>query len=118
MITGFTLNDKVYNFLKWFTLIFLPAVSAAYFSLSGTLDLPNAEQVVGTIAVATTFLGAILGISSRNYQGDGQIIVSYDWEKDKTIHILELDRPPQDIADMKQIVFKVDDQRPESKIAT
>lgn len=118
MITGFTLNDKVYNFLKWFTLIFLPAVSAAYFSLSGTLDLPNAEQVVGTIAVVTTFLGAVLGISSHNYPGDGQIVVEYDWDTNKTIHSLELGRPPEDIADMKQVTFKVDDQRPESKIAT
>lgn len=112
MITGFTLNDKVYNFLKWFTLIFLPAVSAAYFSLSGTLDLPNAEQVVGTIAVVTTFLGAVLGISSHNYQGDGQVVIENDFDREKTIYGLELNRPPEDIADMKQITLMVDDQRP------
>ncbi len=62
------LNDKTYDFLKWIVMILLPASGALYFGLSSIWGLPYSEEVVGTIAVITTFLGAVLGISTVNYR--------------------------------------------------
>ena len=62
------MSNKVYDVLKWIALIFLPAVSAFYFALSGIWGFPYGEEVVGTIAAVEVFLGALLQISSSNYK--------------------------------------------------
>lgn len=61
------LPDNVYNTLKWITLILLPALATLYFALSGIWGLPYGEQIVGTLAAIETFLGALLGISTIQY---------------------------------------------------
>ena len=61
------LPDNVYNSLKWITMILLPAIATLYFALSGIWGFPYAEQIVGTIAAVETFLGALLGISTIQY---------------------------------------------------
>lgn len=61
------LSNKVYDVLKWVALILLPAAGTLYFALSGIWGLPYGEQIVGTITAIDTFLGAILGISTINY---------------------------------------------------
>lgn len=61
------LSNKMYDFLKWVAILFLPAVGTLYFSLAGIWNLPYAEQTVGTITAIDTFLGVILGISTAQY---------------------------------------------------
>lgn len=61
------LSNKVYDVLKWIAQIVLPALGALYFGLSSIWGLPYGEEVVGTIAVVDTFLGALLGISTAQY---------------------------------------------------
>lgn len=61
------LSDRVYDVLKWIALILLPAIGAAYFALSGIWGFPYGEEIVGTITVIDTFLGAVLGISTLQY---------------------------------------------------
>lgn len=61
------MSNKVYDVLKWVVMIVLPAISALYAGLSGIWGFPYAEQVVGTISCITVFLGALLGISTKNY---------------------------------------------------
>lgn len=61
------LTNKTYDILKWVALILLPAMGALYFGLAGIWNFPYGEQVVGTITVIDTFLGAILGISTVQY---------------------------------------------------
>ena len=61
------LPDNVYNVLKWITLILLPALATLYFALSGIWGFPYGEQIVGTLAAIETFLGALLGISTIQY---------------------------------------------------
>lgn len=61
------LNNKVYDILKWIALIGLPALGTLYFALSSVWGLPYAEQIIGTVAAVDTFLGAVLGISTMNY---------------------------------------------------
>lgn len=61
------LPNKVYDILKWITLIALPALGTLYFALAGIWGFPYGEEIIGTIAAITTFLGALLGVSSVQY---------------------------------------------------
>ena len=63
----FTLSDKTFDALKWIALYLLPALGTLYFALSGIWGLPYGEAIVGTITAIETFIAAILGISSANY---------------------------------------------------
>ena len=61
------LPDKIYDILKWIVVLVLPAIGSLYFGLAGIWGFPYGEEVVGTITVLETFLGAILGISTVQY---------------------------------------------------
>lgn len=61
------MDNKLYDVLKWITVICLPALGTLYFALSGIWGFPYAEQVVGTISAVTTCLGILLGISTAEY---------------------------------------------------
>jgi hypothetical protein len=61
------LNSKVYDFLKYLTIIVLPAIGALYTGLAQIWNLPYSAQIPATITVICTFLGAILCISSAQY---------------------------------------------------
>ena len=61
------ISNKVYDVLKWISLIVLPAIGTLYFALSGIWGLPYGEEIVGTIVAIETFLGALLGISTAQY---------------------------------------------------
>lgn len=62
-----SLNNKVYDVLKWVALIGLPAFGTLYWTLSSVWGFPYAEQVVATVVAANTFLGALLGLSTYQY---------------------------------------------------
>ena len=64
------LSNKAYDALKWIAMIFLPACGALYFGLSQIWGMPFGEEIVGTISIVDTFLGALLGISSDRYWKD------------------------------------------------
>lgn len=99
-------SDEVYNKLKWVAQYLLPAIGTLYFALSGIWNLPYGEQIVGTITAIDTFLGVLLGISSKNYKGDGTMNVSTG-EAEKDVYSLELNGPVEDLANKKVITFKV-----------
>jgi len=61
-------SNKVYDVLKWVTQIALPALGSLYFGLSEIWHFPYGPEVVGTIAIVTTALGVMLGISSYQYK--------------------------------------------------
>ena len=61
------MSDKVYNVLKWITMLVLPGLGTLYFTLSTIWGLPYGEEVTGTITAVVTFLGAVLGISTAKY---------------------------------------------------
>ena len=61
------LNDKVYDVLKWIALIVIPAVGALYFGLAQIWGFPYGEQIVGTLTLIDTFIGALIGISTSSY---------------------------------------------------
>lgn len=61
------LNSKVYDVLKWITMIVLPALATAYVGLAAIWGWPYADQVAKTTTVICTLLGALLGISTAQY---------------------------------------------------
>ena len=62
------MNNKIYDVLKWIALVGLPALTALWLTLANIWGFPYAEAIGATMAAVTTFLGAILGISSIQYQ--------------------------------------------------
>lgn len=61
------MSNKTYDVLKYIAQIALPAIGTLYFALARIWALPYAEEIVGTISAVDVFLGAILGISTANY---------------------------------------------------
>lgn len=61
------MSNKTYDILVWIAQIVLPAIGTLYAALSGIWGFPYGEQVVGTITAVDVFLGALLKISSVNY---------------------------------------------------
>lgn len=66
------MSNRLYDKLKFVAQIVLPALATLYFALASIWGLPYGEQIVGTITALDTFLGAILGISTLNYNKDKQ----------------------------------------------
>jgi len=66
------LNNKTYDILKYLTIIVLPAIGALYTGLSQIWTLPYAAEIPATITVICTFLGAVLCISTAQYNQDSQ----------------------------------------------
>lgn len=62
-----SLPSKWYDFLKYLDIVVLPAIGALYAGLSQIWTLPYASEVPATITVICTFLGAILCISTAQY---------------------------------------------------
>lgn len=61
------LPDKIYDLLKWCCLILSPALITLITTIFTLYHIPNAEVVCGTIAAVTTFIGALIGVSTINY---------------------------------------------------
>lgn len=108
------LSDKTYELGKKLVQVVLPAISSAYFGLSSIWGLPSPEKVVGSLAVVTTFLGVMLGISSRNYDASGAAhdgVMNVSQEEDgKLLYSLELNDDVTDLASKDHISFKVQPQ--------
>src|SRR4051794_19655056 len=103
-------NGKLYDGLKYFALVVLPAVGALYFALSHTWGLPYGGEVVGSITSVDAFLGVVLHISSTAYNNsdakyDGTMNVIQTPEK-KTFQF-EVNGDPNDLDQKDQVVLKV-----------
>lgn len=65
------LNNKVYDVLKWLCLIALPALSVLYGVLAGVWGWGYTEEVSTTVNAVVAFVGALIGLSTASYNGDG-----------------------------------------------
>lgn len=61
------MSNKTYDILKNIALYVLPALATLILTLGGIWGIPYAEAIAATITAIDTFLGAILGISSKEY---------------------------------------------------
>lgn len=61
-------SNKVYDVLKYISLVVLPAIATLYLTLSNIWGLPYGTEIAATITAVDTLLGALLGISSQKYK--------------------------------------------------
>lgn len=62
------MSNKVYDILKWITLVFLPALTTLVGVILNTFNVNCTDIVLTIMTAVTTFMGAILGISNINYK--------------------------------------------------
>ena len=101
-------SNDIYDALKKFAMIWLPAIGTLYFTVAGIWGLKNSPQVVGSITALDTFLGIILGISSQLYTpaNDGHLVVDKT-DPVKDVYTLELTTPPEEMAAKGSITLAV-----------
>lgn len=61
------MSNKTYDILKYIAQIVLPALATLYIALGNLWTLPYVEGISGTIIALDAFLGALLQISTNNY---------------------------------------------------
>lgn len=60
-------SNSTYDILKRIAQYVLPAIGTLYFAIASIWGLPYGEEIVGTITAVDAFLGALLGISTVQY---------------------------------------------------
>lgn len=105
------LTDTAYSVGKKLVQVVVPAASTAYFTLGTIWGLPGVDKVTGTLAVVAVFIGACLGISSKNFDASGAAfdgnMLGHTDESGKTTYTLEFHGDPQTIVNHDAVSFKV-----------
>lgn len=107
------LSNSTYDKLKYIAQIVLPAFGALYFGLSEIWGLPYGTEVVGTVTVVDTFLGALLLLSSNRYNEssakfDGTLNIIP--EQDKLVYRFDVERL-EDLTNKQVLTIRVDKPR-------
>ncbi len=108
------MTDKTYGILKATAQIYLPALGTMYFGLAQIWGLPFGEQISGTILVLDTFLGVLVGISSKVYNvSDAKYAGAMDvrQEDGRKKFTFTLDKDPEDLVDKQDVTFRVNAPR-------
>lgn len=66
------LSNRVFDILKWVAILFLPALAILIRTVFAIWSIPYGEQISATIIALQVFLGAILGVSTLNYNKENQ----------------------------------------------
>lgn len=61
------LPDSVYIVLKWLVLVCIPALTTAYVGLDSVFGWGYGDTVAKVSAIVCTLLGALIGISTAEY---------------------------------------------------
>lgn len=61
-------SNKTYDILKWVAIIVLPALATLVKVVFAIWQLPYGTEIATTITAFATFLGALLMVSTANYQ--------------------------------------------------
>lgn len=72
------MNNKTYDAIKYVALIIVPALATFVNAVGIVWGVPHTNDVTMTITAFGVFLGATLGISSKNYQPEthGSLVVT------------------------------------------
>lgn len=105
------LPSKFYNTTKYVVLIALPAFATLYLVLGNIWGLPKIDEVVGTCTAVATFLGALVGISSKSYNNsdvkyDGEMVFDEDDDGQSTVQH-RFNEFPEELKEKKEVVLKV-----------
>ena len=98
------MNHKCYDVLKYVALIVIPAL-ATFVNAAGIVwGMPYTNEITATITAFGVFLGAALGISSKNYEPEthGNLVVT----KHDDVYA-DFTAEPANLKDGDTIVLKV-----------
>jgi hypothetical protein len=70
------MSNKVYNTLKWVVSIALPAFITLYVTLAQVWEWANTDKVIITLGAVSTFIGVLIGLSSRQYSKEVENLFS------------------------------------------
>lgn len=72
------MNNQTYDILKRVALIVIPALATLVNAVGITWNIPYTNETTATITAFGVFLGAALGISSKNYTPEthGDLVVT------------------------------------------
>lgn len=71
------MTNKAYDILKYVALLIMPALATFVNGVGIVWGIPHTNEVTATITALGVFLGAALGISSKNYEPEthGNLVV-------------------------------------------
>ena len=101
-----TFSNKTYDRVKWFAQYFVPALTTLWLALGKIWSFPYTVEIGATLSAIDIFLGALLGISKGNYQGDGSMVVNTE-DPTKDVYTLNFNGDLNEIADKKSVTFMV-----------
>lgn len=102
-------SNEVYDRLKWVAQVALPALALFYIAIAPLWGLPKQEEVAGTIVALDLLLGALLGVSTKQYRNsdarfDGAVLITPNEDGNSDLN-LSLD--PHALASKREIAVKV-----------
>lgn len=98
------MTDKTYDILKRVALIIIPALATFVNAVGIVWGVPYTNEATATITALGVFLGAALGVSSKNYEPDthGNLVVT----KHNDVYA-DFAAEPSDLKDGDTIILKV-----------
>lgn len=61
------ISNKLYDFLKWFSLIAIPATEVFWLTVGKVWNFPYLTEVGATIGALGVFIGTLIGVSTKAY---------------------------------------------------
>lgn len=101
-----TFSNKTYDRIKWVAQYFVPALTTLWLALGKIWNFPYTVEIGATLSAIDIFLGALLGISKSNYQGDGTMVVNTE-DPTKDVYTLNFNGDLNELADKKSVTFMV-----------
>lgn len=68
----FTLSNKNFDILKWVCMLCLPALATLVSTVGAIWSIPYAPEIADTVVAVNAALAMMLGISTINYNKDGE----------------------------------------------
>jgi hypothetical protein len=114
------INNKFYDILKYIALIALPALGTFWTIVGAVWGAPHTDEVVKTIVAVGTLLGALLILSTSQYNNsdrrfDGTLNVAVTPpDQDDVVTGFDVpDLTPNQITDKGELTLKVKQHHPE-----
>jgi hypothetical protein len=100
--TGFTINPKLYDFLKWLNLVMFPATVTLLLGVGILFGGSGWTIAAGVVTLLEVFLGSLVKQSSKNYarqQTFGDLVVGLDEQGNAEVKTLR--------ANVEEPIFRV-----------
>lgn len=65
------ISNRLYDFLKWFALVAIPAIEAFWLTIGKVWNFPYLTEIGTTIAAVGILIAALIGVSSVAYRKEG-----------------------------------------------